>query len=299
MSIIQDSKLIISPANFINSFTFYRQIKSYCKVIFIDPQVEDFQYLISGVTAEAVVVVLDATQDGIKQITQCLSHHQLSEIHIVSHGAPGSLFLGASQLSLDTFDQYAQALSHWSVDSIFLYGCNIAAGDAGTEFIEKLHYLTGAEIAASTTKIGHIAKGGTWDLDWKTSEFEAIAVFNTQVQNQWSHVLEITLTLDPDNDNGTPADTSDDGNFETTFTEKGGGVRIADSDMEITSTNDLTGATITLTNPQPGDTFTVGTSPPGSGISSNLDTSDPSKIVLTLSGTASVDDYKEAIVGNG
>ncbi|MEL7037414.1 MAG: DUF4347 domain-containing protein, partial [Cyanobacteria bacterium J06592_8] len=302
MNIIQDSKLILSPAHFINSFTLFRQIKSYCQVIFIDPQVEDFQYLISGVTAEAVVVVLDATQDGIKQITQCLSHHQLSEIHIVSHGAPGCLSLGASQLSLDTFDRYAQALSQWSVDSIFLYGCNIAAGDAGTEFIEKLHYLTGAEIAASTTKIGHMAKGGNWNLDCKTSEFEAIVAFNTEVQNQWSHVLmAISLTLDPDNDNGTPTDTSDDGsddgNFETTFTEGDGGIRIADSDMEITSTNNLTGATITLTNPQPGDTFTVGTLP--AGISSNLDTSDPNQIVLTLSGTASADVYEQAIVGNG
>ncbi|RCJ15932.1 hypothetical protein A6S26_06460 [Nostoc sp. ATCC 43529] len=38
--------------------------------------------------------------------------------------------------------------------NLLLYGCNVAAGDAGEEFLNKLHSLTGANIAASATKTG-------------------------------------------------------------------------------------------------------------------------------------------------
>lgn len=43
----------------------------------------------------------------------------------------------------------------------------MAAGDAGTELIEKLHALTGAEIAASANPTGNKALGGDWNLAFK------------------------------------------------------------------------------------------------------------------------------------
>ncbi|NMG61260.1 DUF4347 domain-containing protein, partial [Geitlerinema sp. P-1104] len=49
--------------------------------------------------------------------------------------------------------------------AIALYGCQVAAGDAGAEFVEKLHDLTGATISASTRVVGHADLGGTWNLD--------------------------------------------------------------------------------------------------------------------------------------
>ncbi|MGB3402776.1 MAG: Ig-like domain-containing protein [Microcoleaceae cyanobacterium] len=169
----------------------------YSKILFIDAQVEDYQSLISEVIPEAIVVVLDATQDGIGQITQCLTRHPFSEIHIVSHGAPGCLYLGNRQLNLDTLNQYTAQLRSWSADSILLYGCNVAAGDAGSEFVEKLHQITRAEIAASTTKIGHISQGGNWELDVKTSEFEAVLAFNSRVKTQWNHTLGDPFDAEP------------------------------------------------------------------------------------------------------
>ena len=169
----------------------------YSKIIFIDAQVEESQSLISGVIPGAVVVFLDSSQDGIQQITQYLNQHQIPEIHIISHGAPGCLFLGNSQLNLDTLEQYTSQLSSWLAHSILLYGCHVAAGDAGSEFIEKLHQLTGADIAASTTKMGHISQGGNWELDIKTREFKPVLAFNTQVQNQWQHTLGDPFDAEP------------------------------------------------------------------------------------------------------
>ncbi|MEO0989265.1 MAG: DUF4347 domain-containing protein, partial [Cyanobacteria bacterium J06639_14] len=48
---------------------------------------------------------------------------------------------------------------------IHFFACNLATGDAGTEFLTKLHRITGATIHASTTKIGNAQLGGNWELD--------------------------------------------------------------------------------------------------------------------------------------
>lgn len=189
MIFIKDQSVILSVTELINSLTLPGAIKMFSKIIFIDAQVQDYQSLISGVIPEAIVVVLDATQDGIQQITQCLVRHPFSEIHIISHGAPGCLFLGNRQLNLDTLNQYADQLSSWSADSILLYGCNVAAGDAGAEFIEKLHQRTGAEIAASTTKIGHISQGGNWELDVRIGELKTDIAILPSAQKTYSGIL--------------------------------------------------------------------------------------------------------------
>ncbi|MFM6592105.1 MAG: DUF4347 domain-containing protein, partial [Dolichospermum sp.] len=59
---------------------------------------------------------------------------------------------------------YTQQLQQWP-QNILLYGCNVAAGDAGAEFIHKLHQITNATISASTTKTGNAALGGNWQLE--------------------------------------------------------------------------------------------------------------------------------------
>ncbi len=54
------------------------------------------------------------------------------------------------------------------MERLLIYGCNVAAGDTGAELIAKLKQLTGAEIAASTTRTGNIAQGGNWELEYQT-----------------------------------------------------------------------------------------------------------------------------------
>ncbi|PVZ30200.1 immunoglobulin-like domain-containing protein, partial [Pseudomonas sp. CC120222-01a] len=82
--------------------------------------------------------------------------------------------------------------------------------------------------------------------------------------------------------------------YQTTFTENGKGVSIGDVDVSITDYDSsmLTGATVTLTNRQPGDALNLGNSINGITINAN---STDGKVVLTLSGTASLADYIQAI----
>ncbi|WP_223211107.1 DUF4347 domain-containing protein, partial [Microcystis aeruginosa] len=84
----------------------------------------------------------------------------------VSHGAPGCLYLGNCQLNLTNIYDYRQQLQNWAkINRILLYGCQVAAGDAGTEFINKLSQITGAKIAASSGRVGNAALGGSWELE--------------------------------------------------------------------------------------------------------------------------------------
>ncbi|SDZ32567.1 immunoglobulin-like domain-containing protein, partial [Pseudomonas sp. NFACC14] len=99
------------------------------------------------------------------------------------------------------------------------------------------------------------------------------------------------LDLDANNSSGkTGAD------YQVTFTEgtTGPGVSIGDTDLKITDPDStlLTGATIVLTNRQPGDVLNLGNSV--NGISINANSTD-GKIVLTLSGNATLADYMQQI----
>ncbi|MTJ22693.1 DUF4347 domain-containing protein [Dolichospermum sp. UHCC 0352] len=135
-------------------------------VVFIDSSVSDYQTLQTGVIAGVKTVILSPNQNGIEEITEFLRQHtQITTIHILSHGSPGCLYLGNSQLNLENISKYAELLQHWQSENILLYGCNVAAGDAGEEFIRKLHEITNATISASATKTGNAALGGNWELE--------------------------------------------------------------------------------------------------------------------------------------
>lgn len=112
------------------------------------------------------------------------------------------MYLGNSQLSLDNLIHYAPQLQKWDVANLLLYGCNVAAGDAGKEFITKLHALTGAEIAASKTLTGSAAKGGNWELEVTTGQAELTPTFSPEVMATYPGVMSVVA--EDEFVNGTP-----------------------------------------------------------------------------------------------
>ncbi|MFN5954198.1 MAG: DUF4347 domain-containing protein, partial [Dolichospermum sp.] len=135
-------------------------------IVFIDASLSDYHTLQAGIIEGVKTVIISPEQNGIEQISQILQQHpHITTIHILSHGAPGCLYLGNSQLNLTNIHNYTQQLQQWQPQNILLYGCNVASGDAGAEFIHKLHQITKATISASTTKTGNAALGGNWQLE--------------------------------------------------------------------------------------------------------------------------------------
>ncbi|MCC5625974.1 DUF4347 domain-containing protein, partial [Nostoc sp. CHAB 5715] len=188
-------------------------------LVFIDMAVEDYSDLVNGVLDNAEVFVLDSTQNGVEQITEILASYNrpnLTNIHIVCHGAPGCLQLGNTHLGLDTLDEYSQQLQLWqkifstsaksnNLWNLLIYGCNVALGDAGAEFVEKLHQLTKANIAASRGRIGNAALGGNWELEVRTTDMEASLPFAETTRQAYAGVLAtFTVNNTGDTDDGDP-----------------------------------------------------------------------------------------------
>ncbi|MDZ5605485.1 immunoglobulin-like domain-containing protein [Pseudomonas sp. RP23018S] len=121
--------------------------------------------------------------------------------------------------------------------------------------------------------------------------FEGLVV-NTSAGSVTTQLYEPAPVLDLDA-NDSSGKTG--GDYQVTFTEKqAAGVSIGDVDTTITDFDSpqLAGATVTLTNRQPGDVLNLGNSVTGITINAN---STDGKIVLTLSGNASLADYTQAI----
>ncbi|MGJ3254170.1 MAG: DUF4347 domain-containing protein [Elainellaceae cyanobacterium] len=171
-------------------------------LVFVDSSVDDYQYLISGIVPDAEAITLCANQDGIRQITDALAQYRrVDQVHIISHGEPGVVHLGSSQVDLETLDQSLPQLSAWKNSladdaEILLYGCQIAAGDRGQRLIHQLSYLTGAKIAASSTLTGSAALDGNWVLEETVGSVKSpLALKSSTLQSYRSVLAPITPNL--------------------------------------------------------------------------------------------------------
>ncbi|MEB3340312.1 DUF4347 domain-containing protein [Okeania sp.] len=165
------------------------------KLLFIDSQVENYSHLISQVDSQTEVVILQPNQNGIEQISKSLGEcHNLETVHIISHGAKGTLYLGNSILKNDNIHLYVESMQQWgkclSADGeILIYGCQVASGKEGKKFVRQLHQLTGANIAASETLTGNINRGGNWNLEVIFGKFKSALAFTPEIRASYAGVL--------------------------------------------------------------------------------------------------------------
>ncbi|MBW4500366.1 MAG: DUF4347 domain-containing protein [Scytonema hyalinum WJT4-NPBG1] len=179
-------------------------------ILFVDPSVSHYEFLLENVVAGIKAIVLDSERDGVAQITEALSLYRgVENVHIVSHGSSGTLTLGNSELSLSTLELYADQLKNWfspyshlpvsPVPSLLLYGCHVAAGDAGVEFITKLHQLTQANVAASANLTGNAFLGGDWNLEVNIGNISNQPLaFSAEVLTTYPSVLNAPILNDAD-----------------------------------------------------------------------------------------------------
>jgi hypothetical protein len=142
-------------------------------ILFVDRSVGGYQSLLEAQSG-LEIQILDSKQDAIAQITQALSGRSgIESIHILSHGASGSLSLGSNVLNATELDRQSKDIQSWqqalTYDAdILLYGCDVGSGTIGQAFIQSLSQLTGADIAASDDVTG---QGGDWSLEASTGNY--------------------------------------------------------------------------------------------------------------------------------
>ncbi|MBF0185980.1 MAG: DUF4347 domain-containing protein [Magnetococcales bacterium] len=147
--------------------------------VVVDPRVAGWQSLLQGVDPSVQTLILDPEQDGLTQLTAALSGQStISSLHIVSHGASGSVILGAASLSADNLPDSALLLQTIGASlhddgDILLYGCDIGAGERGRIFLQTLSGLTHADVAASSNATGASRLGGDWQLEVQTGSITA------------------------------------------------------------------------------------------------------------------------------
>ncbi|SER79006.1 DUF4347 domain-containing protein, partial [Giesbergeria anulus] len=156
------------------------------EVVFIDTSVAHYQTLVDGVKAGVEVVLLDGSADGLAQMAAWAQGKSgYDAIHLLSHGAPGMVRLGAFDLNQATQDERAGELAALGAalneeGDLLLYGCAIAAGDNGQQFISGLASITGATVTASMDQTGGASLGGNWNLERSTGALGA-ALFGTAI----------------------------------------------------------------------------------------------------------------------
>lgn len=149
----------------------------------VDGSIEDYE-----ARFDVPALYLDAGSDGIGQITEALRERPgVSAVHILSHGASGSIQLGSTTLDAESLASREAELRAWGealgADAdLLIYGCEVGAGDAGAWLLGELGRLTGADVAGSTDLTGSASLGGDWELEFATGAIEATAIGADQVE---------------------------------------------------------------------------------------------------------------------
>ena len=143
-------------------------------VAFIDADVENADLLVSHLQPGIKAVSLNRGTDPVGQILGILGAVQgLETIRVISHAEPGALSLAGTRLDAPYLRAHAEDMSAIgralkSGGQVLLYGCDLAAGAKGDEFLHEFARLTGATVAASTNKTGAASLGGDWLLEAHT-----------------------------------------------------------------------------------------------------------------------------------
>ncbi|HBA72930.1 MAG TPA: hypothetical protein DCZ63_12300, partial [Geobacter sp.] len=203
------------------------------EIVFIDSAVRDMQMLADGVRPGVDVVRLDAGRDGMNQISEILADKRdLQAIHLISHGAPGKVFLGSGMLSAESLEKYDRQMkvianSLGKDGEILFYGCDIAKGATGSSFVQKIASFTRGNISASIDATGSALLGGNWILEESNGKSAAKTILSNNARDTYRGVLAAgTISFTSGTGfTGVPPNTAADG--------QGGSTDIADITIEV------------------------------------------------------------------
>ena len=155
----------------------FNHLQQSTEIVIVDWTVTDYQTLIKEINPNTPVIVLQPGQSGLAGLAKVLAGFEnLDAIHLVTHGWGGALQLGGqlvtdATLAAQASDVQAIANALKAGGDLMLYGCSVANGDAGQQFVNDLVQMLGdVDVAATTDKTGPTQLGGDWDLEWASGE---------------------------------------------------------------------------------------------------------------------------------
>ncbi len=123
--------------------------------------------------------VVEIGDGGLVALMETLSRYKgLDAVHIVSHAQPGAMQLGGELLDAEAFESNLSSFAALNGaikagGDLMLYGCELAQGQKGEDFLELIQANTHADLAASVDRTGGVAYGANWDLEIHKGDIEA------------------------------------------------------------------------------------------------------------------------------
>ncbi|MBU2090512.1 MAG: DUF4347 domain-containing protein, partial [Alphaproteobacteria bacterium] len=225
------------------------------KLLVVDGALSAATDLIDGRLADFDVACLSSKETPLAQIAALVERMgPLSDLHILSHGEPGALHLAGAVVDAAALADAADALRRIAAcltpdAEVLLYGCSVASGAIGRDFVADLQDALGAPVAASEAPVGSTALGGAWSF--RTADgMPAIPAFSPAAREAFAGLLA-TASLTTGNE--TPALTDGDDTINASIANslsiqdvidgKGGS-----DTLNITAAQALTLNSTTLTN---------------------------------------------------
>ncbi len=171
-------------------------------VVVIDAAVRDADKLVEGMPDGTIIHRLPEEAGGLADLVNVLAGYQdISSLHIISHGEPGTLQIGQREYDLQNVDE--TAADHLKMigqrmapnGDILFYGCDVGGGPNGQRFVEKLAALTGSDIAASDDTTGQRAANGNWRLETTSGTIENDVLVSMETRLSWPHILANTTLV--------------------------------------------------------------------------------------------------------
>lgn len=174
------------------------------EVAFVDQTVTGWQDLAAGLRDGVEVVYIEAGQSGLDVMAQwAQSHSGYDAIHVLSHGADGTVRLGADTVNTAALDDSAVVANLTALGNalnadgdLLLYGCRVAVDQNGQDLLARLAQITGADVAASDDLTGAAALGGDWVLEHSAGSIEAASVAGAAMAGFNGVLADQTFDLD-------------------------------------------------------------------------------------------------------
>jgi VCBS repeat-containing protein len=248
------------------------------EIIFINDDIENYKDLTNELkNQDKEVFIINSNKDGLTQVENIINFiGSIDAIHIIAHGSNSNINIGNTNINQDNLDYYKEQLesigNQLSKDTdILLYGCNIAANEEQTNFIENIAKITKSDILSSDDITGI---NGDWNLEYSIGSIqtdslifsnynfnlssEVVPTANNDTYNLNKNTITSTDAIsgllandsDDNNDtfhikvNGQELSTDvNDPNFSTTFSTANGNITVnGDGSFSYTPNNDYVGS---------------------------------------------------------
>ena len=143
------------------------------EVVFIDTSVTGYKTLEAAVKPGIEIEEIDGGQSGLAQMAKWAETHTgYDSISLLSHGAEATILAGTDVITDASLSDPVVQAELAEIGSalkaggdLLVFGCDVAKGADGQQFITDLAADTGADVGASTDATGAADLGGNWTLE--------------------------------------------------------------------------------------------------------------------------------------